>query len=360
MRTSLTLAMDILVNDQSSLPQPSTGTHGNKHRPGGWAPQTSLHADDGFNQESAPQDAGGILGSYRDGDPTPRDLQQHFDRVQLVLSKFASLALKLTQNNISLRTDEFSIHYLKRHQEAKSSEVFYSDFEQVDFGDAKEFHGTKSKPPRHLIPDESRRELKAFSETVDDDSAIRIPQAYGEPFRRFCKRKYKVLLEKKLIVEFDLDSKDQVDVLVQLRHAFLRLAKQVWMLHKLSFSFKPNNAQLMRVRKGEPFDDLAMESVEPEADDDDKEKLLLQVAFPILPGFRINNSVVKSLVYLEPAMKEIIIPQPSQVDHRPREVDPKDDESDHHILMNTVTALVGVLAVAATVAGVVIIVLSLK
>jgi len=343
----------------SSLPQPSTRTHGNDHRPGDWAPQTSLH-DNGIHQESASQDAGGILGSYRDGDPTPRDLQQHFDRVQLVLSKFASLALKLTQNNNPLSTEVFSIHYLKRHQEAKTSEVFYSDFEQVDFGDAEEFHGTKSKPPRHLIPDESRRELKAFSETVDDDSAIRIPQAYGEPFRRFCKRKYKVLLEKKLIVEFDLDSKDQVDVLVQLRHAFLRLAKQVWMLHKLSFSFRPNNAQLMRVRKGEPFDDSAMESVEPEADDEDRE---MQVAFPILPGFRINNSVVKSLVYLETAMKEIFIPQQSQVDYPPREVDSKDDGgngSDHHKLMNTVIALVGVLAVAVTVAGVVTIVSSLK
>lgn len=345
------------------MPQSSTRTQGNNHRPGGWAPQTSLRTDDGFNQESATRNAGGIVGSYRDGDPTPRDLQQHFDKVQLVLPKFAGLALKLTQNNIPLRTGESSIHYLKRHQEAKISEVLYSDFEQVDFGDAKEFQRAKSKPPRHLTPEESRRELKAFSETVDDDSAIRIPQPYAEPFWRFCKRKYKVLLEKKLIVEFDLDSKDQVDTLVQLRHAFLRLAKQVWMLHKLSFSFRPNHAELMRVRDGEPFDDSTMESVEPEEDDrDDKEKLLLQVAFIILPGFRINNSVVKSLVYLERATN--VIPQPFQsleID-LPSEGDPKDDGDDgsDHILLSTITAVVGVLAVAVTLAGVVIIVVSLK
>lgn len=79
--------------------------------------------------------------------------------------------------------------------------------------------------------------------------------------------------------------------------SFAEMAKRVWLLHCLSFSFEPE-ASIFQVSKGCRFSEVYMESVadeaflSPESDP--------QVAFTVVPGFRIEKTVIQCQVYLSP------------------------------------------------------------
>eukprot|EP00252_Welwitschia_mirabilis_P002892 TRINITY_DN12901_c0_g1_i1.p1 TRINITY_DN12901_c0_g1~~TRINITY_DN12901_c0_g1_i1.p1 ORF type:complete len:124 (-),score=15.46 TRINITY_DN12901_c0_g1_i1:6-353(-) len=80
--------------------------------------------------------------------------------------------------------------------------------------------------------------------------------------------------------------------------AFLKLAKQVWLLHRLSFCFDPK-VDIFQVRRGTDFSEVYMESVVKNVElADDNVGLRPKVGFTVLPGFRVGKTIIQCQVYL--------------------------------------------------------------
>ncbi|XP_077235478.1 protein GRAVITROPIC IN THE LIGHT 1-like [Tasmannia lanceolata] len=121
-------------------------------------------------------------------------------------------------------------------------------------------------------------------------------------FGKFCRSKYLLVVHPKMEVSFfgNLDQRNYVmsggHPRTPFYQAFLKLAKSIWLLHRLAFSFEPK-VTVFQVRNGSEFSEVFMESVVKNVivgDGDDKPK----VGFMVMPGFRIGGSVLQCLVYL--------------------------------------------------------------
>jgi hypothetical protein len=121
-------------------------------------------------------------------------------------------------------------------------------------------------------------------------------------FGKFCQSKYLVVVHQKMEASFfgNLDQRNHVmgggHPRTPFYQAFLKLAKSVWLLHKLAYSFEPN-VKVFQVKGGSEFSDVYMESVVKNLimdENDEKPKVGLMV----MPGFWIGGSVIQSKVYL--------------------------------------------------------------
>ncbi|XP_071696655.1 protein GRAVITROPIC IN THE LIGHT 1-like [Rutidosis leptorrhynchoides] len=75
---------------------------------------------------------------------------------------------------------------------------------------------------------------------------------------------------------------------------FADVAKRVWLLHCLAFAFDRNKASVFQVRKGSRFSEVYMESV----DEDEPRNSTPEVAFNVVPGFKLGKTVIQCRVYL--------------------------------------------------------------
>lgn len=124
-------------------------------------------------------------------------------------------------------------------------------------------------------------------------------------FARFCSEKYARLIHPDM-EESLLGNCEQRKMVKSGEYpetgffsCFAEMAKRVWLLHCLAFSFNPE-ASIFQVSKGTRFSDVYMENVndEPLLSWDGLPETQPRVAFTVVPGFRIGTTVVQSLVYL--------------------------------------------------------------
>ncbi|GMH00600.1 hypothetical protein Nepgr_002439 [Nepenthes gracilis] len=121
-------------------------------------------------------------------------------------------------------------------------------------------------------------------------------------FGKFCRSKYLVVVHPKMEASFfgNLDHRNYVmgggHPRTPFYQAFLKLAKSVWLLHRLAFSFDPS-AKVFQVKKGSEFSDVYMESVVKNLVMDESDQKPL-VGLMIMPGFSVGGSIIQSLVYL--------------------------------------------------------------
>ncbi|CAL9109366.1 unnamed protein product [Musa textilis] len=121
-------------------------------------------------------------------------------------------------------------------------------------------------------------------------------------FGKFSRKKYLLVVHPKMEASF-FDNLDQRNYVMSGGHprtpfyqAFLKLAKSIWLLHRLAYSFDPK-VKVFQVSKGTEFSEVYMESVVKNiilAERDAKPKVGLMV----MPGFLIGGSVIQSQVYL--------------------------------------------------------------
>ncbi|KAD6794493.1 hypothetical protein E3N88_05389 [Mikania micrantha] len=78
--------------------------------------------------------------------------------------------------------------------------------------------------------------------------------------------------------------------------SFAEVAKRVWLLHCLGFSLNPNGVSVFRVRNRSRFSEVFMESVNEEVFMSPESSR--EVAFTVVPGFKLGESVVQCQVYL--------------------------------------------------------------
>ncbi|ESQ48489.1 hypothetical protein EUTSA_v10022041mg [Eutrema salsugineum] len=128
-------------------------------------------------------------------------------------------------------------------------------------------------------------------------------------FSRFCRSKYLQLVHPKMEQGLfgHLHLRNQVSAgefpETSFCSAFLEMAKRVWLLHCLAFSFDPE-ASIFQVSKGCRFAEVYMKSVAEEAflsppeEGESSPESEPRVAFTVVPGFRIGKASIQCEVYL--------------------------------------------------------------
>ncbi|AEE75579.1 unnamed protein product [Arabidopsis thaliana] len=125
---------------------------------------------------------------------------------------------------------------------------------------------------------------------------------------KFCRTKYLQLIHPKMEQAFfgHLHQRNQVTAgefpETSLCTAFLEMAKRVWLLHCLAFSFDPE-ASIFQVSRGCRFSEVYMKSVSEEAffspeQEESSSETEPGVAFTVVPGFRIGKTTIQCEVYL--------------------------------------------------------------
>uniref|UniRef100_A0A5B7A1R9 Uncharacterized protein n=1 Tax=Davidia involucrata TaxID=16924 RepID=A0A5B7A1R9_DAVIN len=134
-------------------------------------------------------------------------------------------------------------------------------------------------------------------------------------FGKFTRAKYLRLVHPKMEVSFS-GNLNQRNLISSGEYpestffaGFAEMAKRVWLLHCLAFAFD-REVNIFQVRKNCRFSEVYMESVNDDVfcaddddddDDDDSADGRFQVAFTVVPGFKIGKTVIQSQVYLSPA-----------------------------------------------------------
>ncbi|CAA7013857.1 unnamed protein product [Microthlaspi erraticum] len=126
-------------------------------------------------------------------------------------------------------------------------------------------------------------------------------------FARFCRIKYLQLIHPKMEQAFfgHLHLRNQISAgefpeTSLLCSGFLEMAKRVWLLHCLGFSFE-SEAEIFRVPNGCRFSEVYMRSVAEEAFfpvTETSTESEPRVAFTVVPGFRIGKTSIQCEVYL--------------------------------------------------------------
>lgn len=121
-------------------------------------------------------------------------------------------------------------------------------------------------------------------------------------FGKFCRSKYLVVVHPKMEASFfgNLDQRNHVmgggHPRTPFYQAFLKLAKSIWLLHRLAYSFEPN-AKVFQVKRGTEFSEVYMDSVVKNLIMDESDQKP-KVGLMVMPGFSFGGSVIQSRVYL--------------------------------------------------------------
>ncbi|KAF8113833.1 hypothetical protein N665_0045s0073 [Sinapis alba] len=150
--------------------------------------------------------------------------------------------------------------------------------------------------------DDTETFFRQFLALKDMDALDALGTNPDSNFGKFCKSKYLILIHPKMEASFfgNLDQRDYVTggghPRTAFYQAFLKLAKSIWLLHRLAYSFEPA-AKIFQVKKGSEFSDSYMESVLKNIVVDEKGESP-SVGLMVMPGFWIGGSVIQSRVYV--------------------------------------------------------------
>lgn len=173
--------------------------------------------------------------------------------------------------------------------------------------------------PVESPPDPNKRRRFFFDRFVELKSAKPMEFLSGNPksgFARFCRVKYLQLTHPKMESSLfgSLHQRNLVNAgefpETRFFMSFAEMAKWVWLLHCLSFSFEPA-AEIFRLRRKCRFSEVYMESVADASPEFDlPEESGLEVGFTVIPGFRIGKTLIRCQVYLSPVSASQPQPRP--------------------------------------------------
>ncbi|XP_026385791.1 protein GRAVITROPIC IN THE LIGHT 1-like [Papaver somniferum] len=120
-------------------------------------------------------------------------------------------------------------------------------------------------------------------------------------FRKFLRVKYLDVVHPKMEFSFfgDMNQRNLINSgrypETKFFTKFLEMAKMVWLLHCLGFSFNPQ-ASIFQTRKGCRFSEVFMGSVN--LDESHSHLGNPRVSFTVVPGFKIGKTIIQCQVYL--------------------------------------------------------------
>lgn len=156
------------------------------------------------------------------------------------------------------------------------------------------------KPDNPGVSEESF--LQEYLALRDVDPLDAVGQNPDSSFGKFCRSKYLLVVHPKMEASF-FGNLDQWNYVMGGGHprtpfyqAFLKLAKSIWLLHRLAYSFNPP-VKVFQAKRGSEFSEVYMESIVKNLvvdEGDEKPKVGLMV----MPGFWIGGSLIQGRVYL--------------------------------------------------------------
>ncbi|KAG9448186.1 hypothetical protein H6P81_014314 [Aristolochia fimbriata] len=164
----------------------------------------------------------------------------------------------------------------------------FSDFQHPSFSQS------SSKQKRH----QRRKYFESFMELKAVNPLEYVLENPASKFGKFCRLKYLSLVHPRMETAFFGDATHRSIVSSggfpqsAFFTTFLEMAKRIWLLHLLAFSFEPE-ASIFQVRSGCRFSEVFMESA-----CDDSPDIRPRVGFTVSPGFRIGKTVIQCRVYL--------------------------------------------------------------
>ncbi|CAK9154498.1 unnamed protein product [Ilex paraguariensis] len=214
-----------------------------------------------------------------------------FSKPLINMMKAAGWDLDAAANSI-----ETDIVYAKRaHKkyafESHICQRMFSGFQEESFS---------VRPENLLVTKESSfQQYLALREMDPLDS---VGQNSDSFFGKFCLSKYLVVVHPKMEASFfgNLDQRNYVmgggHPRTPFYQAFLKLAKSIWLLHRLAHSFDPA-VKVFQVQRGTEFSEVYMESVVDNVVMDESDQKA-KVGLMVMPGFWIGGTVIQSQVYL--------------------------------------------------------------
>ncbi|XP_077252254.1 protein GRAVITROPIC IN THE LIGHT 1-like [Tasmannia lanceolata] len=172
----------------------------------------------------------------------------------------------------------------------------FADFQDPNFSLPNE--NSSKQRPRHFF-----QNFMEFKSIKPLEFLIQNPKSL---FGNFCRLKYLCLVHPKMETSFfgDLNQRRILNSggfpETGFFSDFAEMAKRVWLLHCLAFSFDPE-ASIYQVRKGSRFSEVYMESVVNGVffpDEFSPEIVRPQVGFTVVPGFKIGKTVIQCKVYI--------------------------------------------------------------
>ncbi|PKA51669.1 hypothetical protein AXF42_Ash003036 [Apostasia shenzhenica] len=179
--------------------------------------------------------------------------------------------------------------------ESYVTRLMFSDFQLQDFG----------------IGGPVRDRLRFFEEFTEL-KFVKPVDCFGREsqFGKFCKEKYLGLVHPKMEASFfgHLEHRSLVSTgrgwpETDFFYGFFEMARRVWLLHCLFFSFEEKGA-IFEARRGARFSEVYMESMAEEEDENAAAEggcgsRRPVVGFTVVPGFRVGRTVIQCRVFLE-------------------------------------------------------------
>ncbi|KAH7435164.1 hypothetical protein KP509_06G053000 [Ceratopteris richardii] len=159
-----------------------------------------------------------------------------------------------------------------------------------------------------ILPQSKEHCFEQFRELRGMNPHTALLSAGGNSFSKYCLGRFLDLVHPKMEESFfgNLDQRNEVmnglHPQTQFYQNFLKLAKAMWLLHLIAFSFEPH-ARIFQVKRNTEFSPLYMESLVriPKSDFGNADVEVPRVGFTVMPGFRVGNTVIKCQVYVLPA-----------------------------------------------------------
>ncbi|CAA0813581.1 Plant protein of unknown function (DUF641 [Striga hermonthica] len=153
------------------------------------------------------------------------------------------------------------------------------------------------------VPTTKENLFKEYLELREMDPLDAVGQGPDSMFGKFCRSKYLLVVHQKMEASF-FGNLDQRTYIVGGGHprtafyqAFLKLAKAVWLLHRLAHAFDPA-VRIFQVRRESEFSEVYMESVVKDYVVAEGENEKPKVGLMVMPGFWMDGGVVQAQVYL--------------------------------------------------------------
>ncbi|KAJ0230055.1 Uncharacterized protein HA466_0310900 [Hirschfeldia incana] len=223
-----------------------------------------------------------------------------FVKLMIQEMKLAGWDLSVAANSI-----QPGVFYYKQHHKCFAFEHFVSNvmFEAFHLphfsSDSRSFKKKQSKTEK-----QNKTERETFFERFTELRSMKARDYLNtrpkSRFARFCRSKFLQLVHPKMEEAFfgHKHLRNQVSAGVfpetSLCSGFLEMSKRVWLLHCLALSFE-HEAEIFRVHNGCRFSEVYMKSVAEEVLEETEQP---RVAFTVVPGFRIANSLIQCEVYL--------------------------------------------------------------
>eukprot|EP00249_Psilotum_nudum_P006514 c19837_g1_i1 orf=550-2016(-) len=159
-----------------------------------------------------------------------------------------------------------------------------------------------------LDPDKHRHDcFSQFLDSRNTDPMEMISANPECPFGRFCCEKFLDLIHPKMEESFfgNLEHRNQLMngtyPHTQFYQSFLTLARAMWLVHRLAFSFNPA-ASIFQVRRDTEFSPVYMESIAHISKKKAGSRLAVpqRVGFTVMPGFLVKKTFFKCQVYVLP------------------------------------------------------------